>query len=147
MLDENQQRDICAILTVGGTRRMAAEYAGCHIEAIRRTALADRDFALRIRKAEVGPEITLLRNIQVAASDPKQWRAAAWALERLYPDRYARRPPDAIGPEQLEEIIRQLGQIVVGEVPVKRFRERVLARLVELTADAPSPRRKTKGRK
>ena len=57
------------------------------------------------------------------------------ALERLYPDRYGRRPPNSITPEQLAEVIREMGTIVVGEVPAKPFREQVLARLSELAAE------------
>jgi len=134
-LDETKKREVFAILTVGGTRLMAAQYVGCHVETIRRTALRDPQFADQLRKAEVGPELTFLRNIQQASKDPKQWRASAWALERLYPDRYGRRPPNSITPEQLTEVIREMATIVVGEVPAKPFREKVLMRLSELAAE------------
>src|SRR5580693_8951341 len=111
ILDDYKQGEICAIVMVGGTRRLAAEYVGCHPETIRRTCLRDPQFAERLRKADCGPEINLLRAIQIATKDPKQWRAAAWALERLFPERYARRRPGAITPEQLDEVIRQIGAI------------------------------------
>jgi predicted Zn-dependent peptidase len=136
-LDEIKKREIFAILTVGGTRLMAAQYVGCHVETIRKTALRDAAFADQLRKAELGPELTFLRNIQLASKDPKQWRASAWALERLFPDRYGRRSPDSITPEQLAEVIREMGTIVVGQVPVKRFREQVLTRLSELATERP----------
>jgi hypothetical protein len=114
---------------------MAAQYVGCHVETIRQAARRDPEFAEQLRKAEIGPELTFLRNIQQASKDPKQWRASAWALERLYPDRYGRRPPNSITPEQLAEVIREMGTIVVGEVRAKPFRERVLTRLSELAAE------------
>jgi len=136
-LDETKKREVFAILTVGGTRLMAAQYVGCHVETIRRKALLDPVFADQLRKAELGPELTFLRNIQLASKDPKQWRASAWALERLFPDRYGRRPPNSITPEQLAEVIREMGTIVVGEVPAKQFREQVLIRLSELAAEGP----------
>jgi hypothetical protein len=136
-LDDTKKREVFAILTVGGTRLMAAQYVGCHVETIRTTALRDPNFADQLRKAELGPELTFLRNIQLASKDPKQWRASAWALECLFPDRYGRRPPNSITPEQLAEVIREMGTIVVGEVPVKRFREQVLIRLSELAAESP----------
>ena len=139
MLDDSQQHEICTILALGGTRRMAAEYVGCHIEAIRATAQFNPRFAEKLRKADFRAEITLLSNIQLAAKDVKQWRAAAWALERLFPERYARRRPETITRQQLAEIIRQLGTIVVEQVPVKRYRQRVLARLAELIAAEPPP--------
>ncbi len=121
---------------------MAAQFVGCHPETIRRTAIRDPAFAAELRRAELGPELAFLRNIQLASKDPKQWRASAWALEQLYPDRYGRRPPQSITPEQLAEVVRELGNIVVGEVPVKRFREQVLIRLSELADERPKPKKR-----
>jgi hypothetical protein len=141
ILDETKKREVFAILNVGGSRVMAAQYVGCHVEAIRCTAIGDRNFAAQLRKAELGPELTFLRNIQLASKDPKQWRASAWALERLFPDRYGRRPANSITPEQLAEVIREMGDIVVGAIPVKRFREQVLTRLSELVEKSPAPAR------
>jgi hypothetical protein len=132
-LDQTKQREICAILAVGGTRAMAARYVGCHPETIRRTALREPEFAAQLRKAEINSEIVLLRSIQTASQDVKQWRASAWALERLFPERYGRRSPRTITVEQVSELIRQLGTIIVSEIPVKVYRERILARLAELT--------------
>ena len=138
-LDETKKREIFAILNVGGSRLMAAQYVGCHVDAIRTAARRDRNFAAQLRKAELCPELTFLRNIQLASKDPKQWRASTWALERLYPDRYGRRPANSITPEQLAEVIGEMGNIVVGAIPVKRFREQVLTRLSELLEDGSEP--------
>lgn len=138
-LDDVRKREVFAILNVGGTRLMAAEYVGCHVETIRKAAIRDRAFAKQLRRAELGPELTFLRNIQQASKDPRQWRASAWALERLYPDRYGRRPPKSITPEQLAEVVREMGAIVVGQIPVKRFRDEVLIRLSELAEKTPRP--------
>lgn len=135
--DETKRREVCAILAVGGTRVMAASYVGCHVQTIRRRAERDPEFAEQLRKAELSAEITFLKSIQAAVGDVKQWRAAAWALERLFPERYARRAPDSITVAQMTEIIKALAAIIVGEVPVKKHRERVLARLAELLADRP----------
>jgi hypothetical protein len=43
------------------------------------------------RMLRVQIEMDLLRNVAREAQDPKNWKAAAWALERLYPQRYAPR--------------------------------------------------------
>ncbi|HEV2972482.1 MAG TPA: hypothetical protein VGY55_21095 [Pirellulales bacterium] len=136
-LDETKRREVCAILAVGGTRLMAASYVGCAPSTIRRRALRDPEFAEQLRKSELSAEITFLKSIQAAVGDVKQWRAAAWALERLFPERYARRSPDSITIEQMTEIIKALAGIIVGEIPGKTLRQRVLARLAELLADRP----------
>jgi hypothetical protein len=136
-LDETKRREVCAILAVGGTRLMAASYVGCHVETIRRRALRDPEFAEQLRKSELSAEITFLKSIQAAVGDVKQWRAAAWALERLFPERYARRSPDSITIEQMTEIIKALAGIIVGEIPAKKLRQRVLERVAELLADRP----------
>jgi len=96
VLDDAKRREICAILAIGGTRRMAAHYVGCSVDTVGRTALRDPAFADQIRKAEVGSEILFLRNLRDACQDAKQWRAATWALERFFPDRYGRRTPRTI---------------------------------------------------
>lgn len=131
-LDEAKRREIIAILSVGGTRKMAATYVGCATATIRATARRIPEFAKELREAELGPEHTFLKAIKTAAEDVKQWRAAAWALERLFPERYAKRKPDSITPEQLTEVIKALAEIIAGEVPVKRYRKRVLERLAKL---------------
>ena len=135
--DDTKRREVCAILAVGGTRLMAATYVGCCVDTIRESARRDESFAEQLRKAELGPEITFLKCLQTAASDVKQWRAAAWALERLFPERYARCLPDSITVEQMTEIVKALCGIIVSEIPVKRYRQRVLARLAELLAEGP----------
>ncbi len=146
-LDDIRRREICAILAVGGTRTLAASYVGCHVETIRNTASRDPDFALQLRKAEISPEIAYLRSLQTAAQDSKQWRAAAWALERLFPDRYGPRKAQAITISQMTEILNALGTIVADEVPVKKYRQRVLERLAELIADLPKPKAKSRPRR
>ncbi len=137
ILDETRRREICAILAVGGTRTIAASYVGCHVETIRNTAKRDAQFAEQLRRAEISPEISYLRTVQTAAQDSKHWRAAAWALERLFPDRYASRNPKAITINQMTEILAALGAIVTDEVPVRRYRHRILDRLARLMAELP----------
>ena len=100
LLDEAKRREICEILAVGGTRTMAAAYVGCSLDTIARTAQRDRMFAKQLRKASVECEICCLRNLSNAAQDPKNWRAAAWALERLYPERYGRRTHVGLTPRR-----------------------------------------------
>jgi len=117
---------------VGCSRRVAAAYVGCSPTTIRNTAQRDPEFAERLRQAEHQAEIGYLRTIQKAGKEPKYWRAAAWALERKNPDDYVVRPPDVLTPDQVGRLLAECTQILVDEVPVEKYRKRVLRRLRQL---------------
>ena len=93
VLDEAKKREILAIVAVGCSRSMAATYVGCAISTIQNTAERDPTFAEKLRQAVYSTELGLLKNIRNAAKKEQYWRAAAWALERRFPERYARRGP------------------------------------------------------
>ena len=52
-----------------------------------------RQLAQALKKAEAERKAALLTMIYNAATSPKTWQAAAWLLERQYPDEFAKRPP------------------------------------------------------
>lgn len=133
MLDEIKQREILAILSVGCSRRTAARYVGCAHSTIQRTAHRDPEFAAKLRQAENRQEFTYLGNIQQAARKPQYWRAAAWVLERVFPEKYARRGPDVITVDQIRQVLAQFAQIIVAEVPVAKYRQKIIKRLEALT--------------
>lgn len=133
VLDEMKRREILAILAVGCSRRTAAWYVGCAVSTIQNTADRDPPFADALRHAESQHEITYLKNIQHAAKMPQYWRAAAWVLERVFPQRYAARGPDVLTLDQITQLLGQLAEIIVQEVPVAAFRKRILKRLEKLT--------------
>ncbi len=135
ILDDGKRREICAILAVGCTRAVAARYVGCHPHTIRRTAQRDETFALAIERAETKHEIKHLTNINKAAQDGRYWRAAAWALERKYPARYAQRDPALFTAEQVSQVLGQFADVILEEVPDEDDRQRILARMTAL-ADA-----------
>lgn len=140
-LDETKQREILAILTVGCSRRTAARYVGCAHSTIQRTADRDPEFAEKLRQAENRQEFTYLGNIQQAAKKPQYWRAAAWVLERIFPEKYARRGPDAITIDQIKQVLAQFTEIVVAEVPVAKYRQKIIKRLDALTKSLCRPPR------
>ncbi len=114
VLDAAKKREILAIVAVGCSRTVAAAYVGCAISTIQNTADRDPTFAEKLRQAACATELGLLKNIRNAAAKEQYWRAAAWALERRFPERYARRGPDVI---TLEQVAALLG-------PVQRHRGR-----------------------
>jgi hypothetical protein len=134
VLDDGKKREICAILAVGCSRAVAARYVGCHPGTIRNTALREEEFALQLEQAESRHEILHLSHINSAAKEGRYWRAAAWALERKYPDRYGQRHPDVITIEQISQVLAQFADVIFEEIEEPEYRQRVLARLTDLTA-------------
>ena len=138
VLDAAKKREILAIIAVGCSRTVAAAYVGCAISTIQNTADRDPTFAEKLRQAACATELGLLKSIRNAAAKEQYWRAAAWALERRFPERYALRGPDVITLEQVTELLGQFSDIVTEEVP-GRFRKGVLKRLEELARSLGEP--------
>jgi hypothetical protein len=141
VLTDEKKQAILAILGVGCSRHVAARYVGCSDSTIANTAARDPAFGEAIGKMMSQAEVSLLKRIRDAAKKDKYWRAAAWTLERVYPQRYARRNPDVLTVDQIANLLERFAQIVVDEVPVARHRKNVLRRLTmmgqSLTGTAP----------
>jgi hypothetical protein len=136
-LTDQQMTDICELLATGASRSTAAQFAGCHAATLRAEMHRNREFSHRVIQSELKLEAVMLRTIRTAAeSDIKQWRAAAWALERIFPNRYAKRRSNTLTVDQVHEVISEVTEIVASELPVPRFRERIFNRLAVLFATA-----------
>ncbi|RMF99477.1 MAG: hypothetical protein D6741_08460 [Planctomycetota bacterium] len=133
-LDEFAKREILAIVGVGCSRRTAAKYVGCAPSTISRTARRDPQFAAELRKAETKAQIMFMRNIAAAARKEQYWRAAAWALERLCPQQFAPRKADTVTIDEVRELLTEFARIIVEEVPVPKYRKKILKRLAKLKA-------------
>jgi hypothetical protein len=129
-LDEFKKREIAAIIAVGGSRRTAARYVNCAIQTIRRHAQRDPEFAARLQRAEAQLEVVHLTNIETGGK--KNWRASAWILERMFPERYGRRAASTITGERLADLLAQVADVVCGEVQSAEDRKRVQAALAKL---------------
>jgi hypothetical protein len=121
-----KQREVLAILSVGCSQSMAAKYVGCSPQTIRREAARDPKFAKKLRQAKGNAELGLVKNIRKAANKEQYWRAAAWALERMFPEKYARRGPDVITAEQLAQVLAQLAERIIEQVPVDAYRKNIV---------------------
>ncbi len=137
-LDDARRREILAILAVGGTRQLAASYVGCVPRTIDNTAARLPEFAAALRQVEPAPEVGYLESLRRASRDPKYWRAAAWALERLYPGRYAPGRRDAVPLDEVVGLMKQVSEVISREVP-SRFRQAVLGQLTALFSGHPEP--------
>ncbi|MEX0937206.1 MAG: hypothetical protein WDZ59_05045 [Pirellulales bacterium] len=114
VLDQAKRGTVCALVAIGCSRSQAAEYVGCSPSTITRLAQRNEPFAEQLRQAEMQREVTPLKNV-VAASG-RSWRAGAWLLERMYPDRYGRRQPDAVSRGEVIHFAEQMGRIIRSHI-------------------------------
>lgn len=86
-------KKITDAIRVGATYELAASYAGISEDTFARWRERYADFADKLREAEGEGAIGWLAKIEKSANDG-DWRAAAWKLERRYPDSYGRKVLD-----------------------------------------------------
>ncbi len=146
ILDTIKKTEILAIVGVGCSLTVAAKYVGCTVRTIRNTAERDPDFAQELSQKEYASEIGYMENIRKAGRNERYWRAAAWALERINPDKYGKRGPDVITVDQIVDLMAQFADIIVEEVPVAEYRKKILGRL-EAISDALNEGAKERGRR
>jgi hypothetical protein len=128
-LDETKKKEILAILVQGCTRRRAAQYVGCSHPTIRNTALRDPSFAAALARVESQSEISCLANVRKAGKKDQYWRAAAWVLERRYPDDYATRKPGTVTVQQMLDVLKQVADILMDETEDPKLRQRIRRRV------------------
>jgi tRNA-dihydrouridine synthase len=103
VLDETKCCEICAMISVGCTIQAAARYVGCSRNTIRREAARNPQFGEQLRRAEMQARIQPVRTLQDAAG--RDWRAAAWLLERSQPDEYARTAANVVRLETVHDLM------------------------------------------
>ena len=85
-------------IRLGATYKLACDYAGISEDTFARWREQHADFADIIQKAEGTAAVGWLAKIEAAASDGN-WPAAAWKLERRYPEMYGRQRVEMTGAE------------------------------------------------
>lgn len=83
----DKEREILAVLSIGGSRQDAADYVGVGRTSLLRAIDRDEAFADRVKAAEISGKIRHMEKIEKAES----WQASAWFLERRYPAEFRRR--------------------------------------------------------
>ncbi len=141
VLDDATKGQILALAAMGLSRAVAARHVGCSEGALRNAVRNDAQFARALRRAKDAPELSYLTRIRKASEETKNWRAAAWALERGRPQRYARRRPETFTLAQMRHFVSLLCEAVIQEVP-ERMRSRLLDRLEPLIGEFLSGQRK-----
>jgi hypothetical protein len=141
-LTEQQRTSVYESFSSGGSYEMAADGCGATVEMIQAEESCDPCFAQKTNCARMTSEVNLLKSLTGAAGDSKQWRAAAWLLERLYPDRYARRKPCTLSLKEHEQRLQQISDLVKAVVPAdvwKQLRDHIEQLINPIPAEnAPS---------
>jgi hypothetical protein len=109
-LDQTAKAEIIALISAGLSRTLAAEYVGCAVSTLYNEARRDEQFDRDLRQAAVRPIIWHFQNLRKHAE--RSWRASAWFLERNYPQQFGRRPPESIAPEELNEMMNIVIDVV-----------------------------------
>lgn len=86
-------KKITDAIRVGATYRLACDYAGVSEDTFARWRERYADFAEGIKEAEGAGAVGWLAKIEKAANEGV-WQAAAWKLERRYPESYGRHVVD-----------------------------------------------------
>lgn len=105
VLDEMKQREVCAIVATGAGMKTAAEYVGCSVLTIKRESQRNEGFAERLRQSELAAVYAPLQSLREQARH--HWRAAAWLLERLYPERFGSGAERSTLPDELQELLQR----------------------------------------
>jgi hypothetical protein len=83
------QQRICDAIGIGATYEHAAAYGGIHYDTLRQWCATKPAFSEALKAAEARAVVGWLAKIEQAAS-AGTWQAAAWKLERRYPQLYGR---------------------------------------------------------
>lgn len=79
-LDDQKQREVCALVSAGMSLPKVAMYVGCSVKTIRRLRDCEPDFDERMRRAQLAADLNPLEAMRRASGT--HWRAAAWMLDR-----------------------------------------------------------------
>src|SRR4051812_45778916 len=114
VLDEGKRREICALVAGGCGLREAAKYVRCSVSTIKRESSRNPAFADQLRQSQNHSQISPLRAMQHAAAN--DWRAAAWLLERAFPDRFARPEHGAFGAREARRLMNEVLSVISSEL-------------------------------
>jgi transposase len=79
---------LCQAIELGSTYELACHYAGIDYSTFNKWRDNKPDLMPRVRAAEGKAAVKWLAKIEAAAAD--HWQAAAWKLERRYPNDYGK---------------------------------------------------------
>lgn len=111
----------------GATYELAAGYAGITFQTFNEWRKDKPEFSELVKAAEGRAAVKWLAQISKAAREG-EWTAAAWKLERRYPNDYGKRLPDLAAD----------GELPLSRVVIVEDRRRALPSPGETTSDSDS---------
>jgi hypothetical protein len=122
---------ILEAIRMGATYELAAQYAGIGYSTFRDWMTSKVAFSEAVKEAEGKAVVGWLAKIEKAASDGT-WQAAAWKLERRYPEQYGRQVVDhnhthRLMLDELARIAEQEGWTDTQKADAVREAERILS--------------------
>jgi hypothetical protein len=121
-----RQKKILALLRSGLPRVTVCLLAGIGRTQFYAWLKANRTFRTAVKRAEGTVERRWMGLIEKAARDPKHWTAAAWLMERRWPEKYALRMARMIEAER-EAMLAELRKSVDEKTFVEVARALVVA--------------------
>jgi hypothetical protein len=118
LADPQRRETLLKALEAGNTRKAACAYAGLSEDAFARYCASNPDFTDDVGEAEAKAVIRHVGLILQAAN--KDWRAAAWWLERKFPDEWGRKNRTILtgadrGPIAVQEVHFDLSKLTDHE--------------------------------
>ena len=101
-------------IKLGATYELACGYAGITFETFNEWRKAKPEFSEAVKEAEGAGAVGWLVRIEQSAQ-AGQWQAAAWKLERRYPQQYGRTVQEHTGPDG-EPLVLGLVGVDLGKV-------------------------------
>ncbi len=136
-LDAQTKTGILAVVSLGATLETAARYFKREPSELVDELVDDPEFQREVKQAQEQAEVFFLKQVKSAALDAKNWRAATWSLERLYPDRYGKIKAASISLDELRALVERLRDTISEEFEAPQDREKIEAKIDALLDALP----------
>ncbi len=125
VLDEGKRGQILAILSVGCSQSVAAEYVGSQSPQSSARPSGIRSLPATSARRNATPNSVWSRIFAARRKKSNTGGRRPGRSERGFPEKYAPRGPDVITIEQIGQLLAKFSNIIVQDVP-ERYRTQIL---------------------
>jgi hypothetical protein len=123
ILNDVRRHELCRLLAAGREIGEAARAVGCSLRTVRRESASDEGFGRQLSEARLAGRLDPVDHLRQAALT--DWRAAAWLLERLDPQQFARRSRSTCTPKDLQTLVDRVIETALQDIDDHATRTRV----------------------